>query len=131
MNKKIAKKGSMVTSCSFLNNSQLGWKGTFYQSSQNKFSLENISFQNLTFFKETLDWILYSLWKKEQTRSHSNSIRLYCYIRVFNCILWCGIGRKLFRQNFPATMAAAQVAKKLKDKRKQRTIEGIFKKVKV
>ena len=26
-------------------------------------------------------------------------------------------------------MAAAQVAKKLKDKRKQRTIEGIFKKV--
>ena len=28
-------------------------------------------------------------------------------------------------------MAAAQVAKKLKDKRKQRTIEGIFKKVKV
>ena len=27
-------------------------------------------------------------------------------------------------------MAAAQVAKKLKDKRKQRTIEGIFKKVK-
>ena len=28
------------------------------------------------------------------------------------------------------TMAAAQVAKKLKDKRQQRTIEGIFKKVK-
>jgi hypothetical protein len=43
-----------------------------------------------------------------------------------------------FRTNFQrqpegledkSTMAAAQVAKKLKDKRQQRTIEGIFKKV--